>query len=140
MAGIKRIILGGATISPWFGDLGLTILRVFAGLALAYQHGWGKMPPSDGFIAGVEAMGFPMPIAFAWGAGLSEFLGGLLLAAGLATRPAALAIVGTMGVAAFVAHAGDDFGTREPALLFGSIGLAFACLGGGRFSLDRTLR
>jgi putative oxidoreductase len=34
-------------------DAGLLILRVFSGLALALAHGWGKVPPSPGFVGRV---------------------------------------------------------------------------------------
>ena len=80
-------------------DLGLLVLRLGIGLTLALAHGLGKLPPSDGFIEGTAAMGFPLPVLFAWAAALSEFLGGLLLAVGLATRPAAVFVSVTMAVA-----------------------------------------
>ena len=119
--------------------LGLLLLRLTAGLALALNHGLGKLPPSDGFIQGVAGMGLPLPLLFAWAAALSESLGGLLLAAGLATRPAAAAILGTMTTAALVAHAGDPIAKREPALLFGAIALLFLLNGPGRYALDTLL-
>ncbi|HRO68369.1 MAG TPA: hypothetical protein PL182_12440, partial [Pseudobdellovibrionaceae bacterium] len=52
-------------------EISMTALRVFAGLAMALGHGMGKLPPSDGLIGGVTAMGFPGPLAFAWLAALS---------------------------------------------------------------------
>lgn len=119
--------------------LGLLVLRLTAGLALALNHGLGKLPPSDGFIQGVAGMGLPLPLLFAWAAALSESLGGLLLAAGLATRPAAAAILGTMTTAALVAHAGDPIAKREPALLFGAVALLFLLTGPGRYALDTLL-
>lgn len=63
-------------------DLGLLLFRLFVGLAMAFSHGLGKIPPPEGLVAGVESMGFPMAMAFAWAAGLSEFIGALLLASG----------------------------------------------------------
>lgn len=119
--------------------LGLLVLRLTAGLALALNHGLGKLPPSDGFIQGVAGMGLPLPLLFAWAAALSESLGGLLLAAGLATRPAAAAILGTMTTAVLVAHAGDPIAKREPALLFGAVALLFLLTGPGRYALDTLL-
>jgi uncharacterized membrane protein YphA (DoxX/SURF4 family) len=41
-----------------------------------------------------------------------------------------------MTVAVVVGHAGDPFGTRELALLFGVIALAYLFLGAGRYALD----
>ena len=47
-------------------NLSLLGLRVFAGLAMAFAHGLGKVPPSDRFIGAVENLGFPAPALFAW--------------------------------------------------------------------------
>ena len=136
----RRWLFGGSVRSSWLADVGLTALRVGAGLAMALAHGYGKMPPSDRFISGVESMGFPQPELFAWAAALSEFLGGLLLAVGLATRPAALFILGTMGVGFFISHGNDPFRDRELAFLYGLVMVAFLFSGAGRFSIDRLLR
>ena len=115
---------------------GALVLRVFTGLALALAHGRGKLPPSERFIGLVEAMGFPAPIFFAWAAGLAEFGGGLLLAVGLLTRPAAFFILVTMLVASFLQQAGDPFVEREPSLLFAAIATYFLLAGAGRLSVD----
>lgn len=120
-------------------DLGLLLLRLVAGPALAFAHGIGKLPPSERFVAGVAEMGFPAPLLFAWAAGLAELVGGLLLAAGLLTRPAAFLIAVTMGVATFVRQAGDPFTEREAAVLHGSIALFYLVVGPGRLSLDAIL-
>lgn len=121
-------------------DLGLLVLRVFAGLSLALAHGVGKLPPSERFLAGVVEMGFPFPTFFAWAAGFSETFGGLLLALGLLTRPAALSILATMGVAAFVRQAGDPFLERELAFLYGAVAVHFLLAGPGRLSVDHLVR
>ena len=94
------------------------------------------MPPSDGFIEGVAEMGFPLPVLFAWMAGLSELVGGLLIAVGLATRPAALFAGFTMAVAFFVRHGGDAFGNRELPFVYLVAFVALAIMGAGRYSLD----
>ena len=120
-------------------DAGLLVLRVFAGLALALGHGLGKLPPSPGFIEGVGQMGFPLPALFAWAAAIAEFVGGLLLAAGLLTRPASLLIFFTMATAAFIRHAPDPFSGKEKALLFLFVALLFLLAGAGRYSLDALL-
>ena len=125
---------GGLTV-----DAGLLALRVFAGVALALAHGLGKLPPSARFVGGVAEMGFPAPGLFAWAAGLSEFAGGLLLALGLLTRPAAFFILVTMAVAAFIREAGNPFGERELALLYGGVALLYLLAGPGRLSLDAVV-
>ena len=74
------------------------------------------------------------------GAGLAEFAGGILLAIGLCTRPAAFFILCTMGVAAGIAHSDDPYRDKELALLFGAVAVMFLLAGSGRFSVDRLLR
>ena len=120
-------------------DLAMLLLRLVAGLALALAHGINKLPPTERFVAGVVEMGFPAPTFFAWAAGLAEFAGGLLLALGLFTRPAAFFIVCTMAVATFIRQAGDPFAEREAAVLHGAIALFFLLVGPGRLSLDTRL-
>ncbi len=144
----RRLLMGGARVVPWPADLALTALRVFTGLALALAHGWGKIPPSEQWVhqslgAGDNAMGLPFPWVFAWCAALAEFVGGLLLAAGLLGRPAAVLVTINMAVAAFGFHwltRQDPFGGMEMALLFFFIALTFVFVGSGRFSVDRFLR
>lgn len=139
MKAIRALLFGTTTNAPT-ADLGLLLLRLFTGLALALAHGRGKFPPSPRFIDGVAGMGFPAPELFAWAAAGAELIGGILLAIGLLTRPASLMIVATMAAAAFIRHAPDPFSDKEKALLFGAIALLFLIAGAGRFSIDAMLR
>jgi putative oxidoreductase len=127
-------------VEPALGEVGRLVLRLFAGLALAFGHGLGKLPPSARFVQGVEKMGLPQPEAFAWAAGLSEFAGGLLLAVGLLARPASFFILVTMLVAGVLRHAADPFPVKEKAFLFAAVALFFLLAGAGRFSLDAMIR
>ena len=136
---LRTLTVGGHTPQKLSADVALTVLRAAAGLMMA-THGWGKLPVSDEFVQGVGDMGLPFPVVFAWIAALSEFAGGLLLAAGLFTRFAAFMIAGTMFVAAFIAHAGDPLSAREMALLYLAISIAFMINGSGRFGVDAILR
>jgi putative oxidoreductase len=70
---------------------------------------------------------------------LSEFVGGLLLALGLLTRPAATFVLITLTVAAVDIHSGDPFAKRELALAYAVVALSLMLGGGGRYSLDRAL-
>lgn len=137
---MKGFLFGSENISSPLANLGLVLLRVFAGLSMALAHGMGKVPPSDGFIGGVEKLGFPLPVLFAWLAGLSEFAGGILLALGLLTRPAALMIAGTMAVAGFMRHADDPFNVQEKAFLYLAVALMFLFVGGGKYAIDRAFK
>lgn len=139
MRDFRERLFGSTTTGP-VGDAGMLVLRVYAGLALAFLHGRGKLPPPEGFVGRVEAMGFPAPELFAWMAGFAEFGGGILLALGLLTRPLAALLVIHFLVVGFLAHAGDPFGKRELPLLFLSIWLMFMLTGAGRYALDALIR
>ena len=86
---------------------------------------------------GVAHMGFPMPEVFAWAATLSEFVGGILLILGLATRFAAFFIFFTMSVAAFIALKSAPLqGGKELALAYWAIAGALMMTGAGCLSFD----
>ena len=137
---LKTILFGGESGLSYIANAGLTLLRIFAGISLAFAHGIGKVPPSEGLITGTANLGFPIPALFAWAAGLSEFLGGIFLALGLFTRLSGFFIAFTMLVAAFGVHAADPFQKKELALIYMFVGLAFALKGSGDWSIDSFLR
>ncbi|MFT5444102.1 MAG: putative oxidoreductase [Myxococcota bacterium] len=136
---VKNFLFGGLVSGPIFAHAGLAVLRVVAGLSMAFGHGLAKLPPPDRFVKIIAALDFPAPALFAWAAGMSEFVGGLLLAVGLMTRPAAATVAITMGIAVFGQHADDPFQARELATLYGAIALAFTLTGSGRLGLDRIV-
>jgi putative oxidoreductase len=113
---MKRLLFHAEAYQSNALNLGLLFFRVAIGLTMAFAHGMGKIPPKPQFIGFVSSLG--MPGFMAWGAGLAEFLGGILIAAGLMTRLNSLFLGITMMVAAFLAHASDPFATKEKALLY----------------------
>jgi putative oxidoreductase len=137
---IRDVLFGGSGGGTKAVDVGLALLRVLAGAALAINHGAAKVQDPSQIISGASHLGFPAPTLFGWMAALSEFLGGILLALGLATRPAAFFVACTMATAAFFAHAHDKFSTREPALMFLFIAVLFMIAGSGRYGVDALLR
>ncbi len=137
---LKKILFDGEDGLSLPANAGLTLLRIFAGIALALAHGSGKLPPSEGFVGATAKLGFPAPEFFAWAAALSEFLGGILLALGLFTRVAAFLIAATMLVALVGVHGADPFQKQELAFLYFFIALAFMLKGSGDWSIDSFLR
>ena len=120
--------------------LGWTLVRVVFGLSLAFAHGLPKvMGDMHRFAQGVEALGFPYPLYFAWAAALSELVGGLLVALGLFTRLGAFFVACTMGVALYQ-HRMDAFGRMELAVLYLAVFLAAVFIGGGPLSVDAKMR
>ncbi|NNE91759.1 MAG: DoxX family protein [Verrucomicrobiales bacterium] len=120
-------------------------LRIFTGLGLALGHGLGKVPPAEKFVGLVSGLGIPAPGAFAWMAGLGELVGGILIALGLFTRPAAIVAGLTMLVAWYthafgpLSEAKGTFADQEKALLYLFVLAVFCALGSGKFGLDRLV-
>lgn len=125
-------------------DIGLLILRFMTGLALAtvfekFLPREGIWGPQQWFIDDVAAMGFPLPVLFAWAAVLSEFFGGTLLMIGFASRSAALLNVVVTFTAAFVYHDGAVAQSALTATVFLTMTSSILVAGPGKFSIDGLL-
>ncbi|MBP1846443.1 putative oxidoreductase [Rhizobium petrolearium] len=110
----------------------LSILRIFAAGSF-FTHGAMKL------------FGWPAPFEYPltpmlYTAGILETSGGLLLAAGLFTRPVAFVLSGLMAFAYFIAHGSNGFfpvlNHGEAAMLYCFIFLYFFAVGPGVWSLD----
>jgi putative oxidoreductase len=129
-------------------DTGLLIARLILGFGLA-AHGAQKLfgwfggyglKGTGGFF---EGLGFRPGALFAAAAGLGEFGGGLLLAAGLFGPGGPALIIVVMLVAMVTVHWRNGFFSSkngiELALMNTAGALAIAFAGPGAFSLDRVL-
>ncbi|MFJ9080616.1 DoxX family protein [Streptomyces sp. NPDC102278] len=137
---------GPATTATSTHDVGLLVLRLTVGLAMAGHgtqklFGWWGGPGLTATGKGFTMSGYPAGEAMAVIAGLSETLGGLGLALGLLTPLAGAVLIGTFvnilavrGVNSFFAPRGVEL---ELALLAGIV--AITLTGPGRFSVDRFL-
>lgn len=91
------------------------------------------------FVAFMTQFGFPAPNLMAPLGVWVQFISGALLALGLLTRWAGLAIAATFVVAVVMVHWAEPFRGWWPATVLVFIGAHFATHGPGRFSLDRRL-
>lgn len=117
-------------------SIALLILRVAVGIFML-THGIGKFealfdgqPIKFGDPLGVGATASLALTVFA------EVFCSILLIIGLGTRFAAIPLLITMMVAAFIVHKDDGFSKQEFALLYAVIYTTIAIIGAGKYSLD----
>ena len=137
---LKNVLFGGESGLSFQANAGLTLLRIFAGVALLMGHGMGKIPVSEGFVNNTANLGFPVPALFAWAAALAESLGGAFLALGFLTRVSSFFIACVMATALLGVHRADPFQKQELAFMYFFIAFAHLLMGAGDWSLDRFLR
>ena len=126
----------------------ILIVRVVFGLLIAAHgaqklFGWFGGYGLQGVGQYLEALGFRPGRPFAAAAGVAEFAGGLLVAAGVLGPLGGALIVSVMIVAAATVHWGHGlFATNngiELPLLYATVGAALTLSDAGRYSLDALL-
>ena len=121
-----------------WASLGLLVLRLSVGV-LMIHHGQEKLADPQQFAnTYVASLHLPFPLFFAYAAGFSELIGSWLVILGFFTPLGALALTGTMTVAAYqhISTAGLNFYVLELVLLYLGGSLALLFNGPGRFSFD----
>ncbi|KAA1191956.1 DoxX family protein [Pseudohalioglobus sediminis] len=127
--------------------IGGLVLRVPLGVVLAAHgaqklFGWFGGYGLEGTAGWMESVGFAPGLLMALLAGSAEFFGGIFLALGLLTRPAALVAAFTM-LMALTVHIGNGLfisnNGYEFALTLLAASLALVFLGGGSLSADRQV-
>jgi putative oxidoreductase len=125
----------------------LPLLRIAMGVILI-PHGCQKLfawfggRGLDAFAVTFSNLGYKPGLFWAILVGSTEALGGLLLALGLFTRPAALAVVIFMCNAIYWTSARGFFWTQggsEYSILILVVALVFLIRGGGEYSIDRAI-
>ena len=138
---IKRVLSSDAGLAAF-------ILRVPIGLILA-AHGSQKLFGAfggyglEGTGQWMASIGLEPGVLMAFMAGSAEFFGGLALALGLLTRPAALLTAFTMLVAIFSVHISNGLfmanNGYEYALTLMIVSLTLLIQGAGSYSVDNLL-
>jgi len=122
---------------PIAADLGLLLLRLYAGITMLWQHGWPKL---EGFSEKMDTFGDPIGLGSAVSLGLitfAETVCAALVAAGLWTRISTIPLIIGMAVAAFMSHGDEPFKKQELPVFYLVAFVAILLAGSGRFSLDR---
>jgi uncharacterized membrane protein YphA (DoxX/SURF4 family) len=127
-------------------DVGLLLLRWFAGLALIFYHareevmtGWRHVwyKTAWPYAAEITDRGFPLPEAVAIVSAVVALLGSALLVSGLLCRISALALLACSLCALFLYASVPP--VAEKLVLYTGVYLVLVLCGPGRFSLDAVL-
>ncbi|TMB97114.1 MAG: DoxX family protein [Chloroflexi bacterium] len=128
--------------------VGLLILRLVVGLTIAGHgaqklFGWWGGPGMTGWTQMVTKLRIRPAEPWAWIAALAEFGGGILLALGLLTPLAAVAIAGSMIIAIATVHLPRGFWVTKGGYEYNLAVLAtmasLSLTGPGTYSLDQVL-
>jgi len=134
LAGLRGYVQGPSTIA----SAGLLALRLAVGLMMIH-HGHDKLADPAGFAANyVVPLHLPFPLLMAHLAGYAEVLGSWMLILGLLSPLGALALIGTMAVAAYhhILTSGLNIYVLELVVLYLGASGALLLLGPGRLSFD----
>lgn len=123
--------------------IGYPVMRIAVGLAFV-PHGWAKIQmllsgKTAGFEKFLAHLGLVPPHAWLIVLTIVEFLGGLLLAAGLLTRLAAVAVGIDLLLIIILVFGPRGFAAYELLLLWGIMVFGIGCIGGGPYSLDALI-
>ena len=125
-----------------YRNTGLLIMRIGIGI-MFIVHGFPKLA---GGLAGWAELGGSMkvvgvnflPVFWGFMAAVAETFGGFLLIVGLFFRPACIALVFTMIIAALVHFGkGDGLGGASHAIELGIVFFSLIFVGPGKYSVDK---
>ncbi len=132
--GLKHYVLREGRLA----NIGLLVLRLAIG-AMMIHHGQDKLANPQSFADNyVVPLHLPFPLFLAHVAGYSEVFGSWLLILGLLSPLGALALTGTMTVAAYhhILTSGLNIYVLELVVLYLGGSLALLLVGPGRYSFD----
>ena len=124
-----------------FKEYGPAFIRLIIGFHLVYgtQDNVFSYARMEEFAAFLSAHKVPFPLFAAFVSAYAQFICGILFILGFATRYAAFVMIINFIAAILIAHLGDPYPAKFPALMM----LAGACFlflhGPGELSVDRLL-
>lgn len=122
-------------------ELGILLLRLGIGLMFVY-HGWPKISGGpEVWLKLGSAMKFVgitfTPVFWGFMAAVTEFFGGILIAIGFLTRPAAMMLAFNMTIAVILKFStGAGLGGASQAIEVGIVFLSLILMGPGKYSVD----
>ena len=133
----NKLCCSGSGACQKYGPL---VLRIVVGIIFAI-HGWQKISGGmDGVAGFLGSLSVPLPLFFAYVVTYVEFLGGIALILGIATRVAAQLLAINMVVALFLVHIPNGFfvskGGYEFVLVLLAASVALSLTGPGAFAAD----
>ncbi len=140
-ATITKLLSSDASLAPL--ALRLSAGIIFAAHGAQKLFGWFGGYGLEGTGQWMASIGLEPGYLMALLAGSAEFFGGLALILGVLTRPAALALAGTMVVAIVTVHLQNGLFMSNNGYEFGlsllAISVALVFSGAGRFAIDNVL-
>ena len=125
-----------------FSRLALGIIFVVSGVGKVFAIG-PKASGIEAFAGTLAQLGIPLSTVAAWGVGVLELVGGVLLLIGLFTRVIAALLAVNMAVATVLVHLPNGFvvsdGGYEYTLVLTLSALGLALSGPGVISIKRAL-
>jgi putative oxidoreductase len=137
-ATVRQVLKSYVLREGRLASIGLLVLRLAIG-AMMIHHGQDKLADPQAFATNyVVPLHLPFPLFFAHAAGYAEILGSWLLILGLLSPLGALALTGTMAVAAYhhILTSGLNIYVLELVVLYLGGSLALLLIGPGRYSFD----
>lgn len=128
--------------NPTYGakvDFSLLLIRIIAG-GFMLTHGYPKMIKLlDGNFQFADPLGFGVELSLIL-AVFAEIVCAFFILLGILPRLSSIPLIVTMLVAAFIAHAGDPFKSKETSLMYLLLYVVILLLGAGKYSIQSLLK
>jgi len=128
--------------NPTYGakvDFSLLLIRIIAG-GFMLTHGYPKMIKLlDGNFQFADPLGLGVELSLIL-AVFAEIVCAFFILLGILPRLSSIPLIVTMLVAAFIAHAGDPFKSKETSLMYLLLYVVILLLGAGKYSIQSLLK